>query len=114
MALELWDWMKLTGEQNVSERSLRTELLGSSVFEGQGEEDGLAKESSKWPMVQEKDQEGGCGDLEIKGRKFFKSNHVKCCSGLKNMDVQHRCWIWPQGGLGNLDNYFFEVWQTKA
>lgn len=33
---------------------------------------------------------GGCGGLETKGRKFFKISHVKCCSGLKDRDIQHR------------------------
>lgn len=33
---------------------------------------------------------GGCGDLETKGRKFFKISHVQCCSGLKDRDIQHR------------------------
>lgn len=58
-------------------------------FEGQGEEDRLAKEPSKWPVMEEKEQEGVV-TWRLREESFFKISHVQCCSGLKDRDIQHR------------------------
>lgn len=50
---------------------------------------------------------GGYGDLETKGKKFFKISHVKCCSGLNNMDgcSAQTLGFGHKEAIGNLENF---------
>ena len=70
------------------ERSLRTELQDTPVFKCQGDEDRLAKEGEKWPVAQEKNQEGMV-PWKLSEESVSGLASVGCYSSLNEIGIQN-------------------------